>query len=236
MTTLSQKIDGLDWGAIAASFGADGYALLPPLLSPSKRRDLIALEGDDACFRTRINMARHRFGEGRYGYFSDPIPSPVAEMREALYGHLAPIANLTAQKLGNDERFPATLAEYHATCAAAGQTKPTPLLLQYEAGGYNRLHQDIYGDMAFPIQATMLLSDPAKDFTGGEFLLAEGAPRQQIRAEAIALQAGETILFPCAERPIPGARGTLRARMRHGVSRIRSGERYTLGVIFHNAK
>lgn len=180
-------------------------------------------------------MGRHRFAKGRYGYFSDPIPPLIAAMREALYPHLAPIANDAAVKLNKDERHPATLAEYHAQCAAAGQSKPTSLLLQYETGGYNRLHQDIYGDMAFPIQAAMLLSDPLKDFTGGAFLLAEGAPRQQIRAEAIALGAGETILFPCAERPIPGARGMLRARMRHGVSRIRSGERYTLGIIFHNA-
>ena len=235
MTVAKNKIDALDWTAIANAFDQDGYALLPPLLTPEDRADIIALEIDDAHFRTRINMARHRFGEGRYGYFSNPIPPLVAEMREALYTHLVPIANDVGTKLGKDERYPATLGEYHAQCAAAGQSKPTPLLLQYEAGGYNRMHQDIYGDMAFPIQATMLLSDPASDFTGGEFLLAEGAPRQQIRAEAIALKAGETILFPCAERPIPGARGMLRARMRHGVSRIRSGKRYTLGIIFHNA-
>lgn len=235
MKALTNKIDVLDWRAIATAFEQDGYALLPPLLTPAERAGLIALETDNDRFRTRINMARHRFGEGRYGYFSDPIPAPVAEMREALYPHLAPMANTACQKLSNDTRYPATLAEYHAECAATGQIKPTPLLLQYEAGGYNRLHQDIYGEMAFPIQAAMLLSDPDADFTGGEFLLAEGAPRQQIRAEAIALKAGETILFPCAERPIPGARGMLRARMRHGVSRIRSGERYTLGVIFHNA-
>lgn len=235
MTTIANKITTLDWGAIAEAFDQDGYALLPPLLTATERAGIIALEADDAHFRTCINMARHRFGEGRYGYFSNPIPPLVAEMREALYTHLAPIANDAATKLGKDERYPATLSEYHAVCAAAGQTKPTPLLLQYEAGGYNRLHQDIYGDMAFPIQAAMLLSDPASDFTGGEFLLAEGAPRQQIRAEAIALKAGETILFPCAERLIPGARGMLRARIRHGVSRIRVGERYTLGIIFHNA-
>ena len=235
MTAIANKITTLDWGAIAEAFDQDGYALLPPLLTAAERAGIIALEADDAHFRTRINMALHRFGKGRYGYFSNPIPPLVAEMREALYTQLAPIANDAATKLGKDERYPATLSEYQAVCAAAGQTKPTPLLLQYEAGGFNLLHQDIYGDMAFPIQAAMLLSDPASDFTGGEFLLAEGAPRQQICAEAIALKAGETILFPCAERPIPGARGMLRARMRHGVSRIRSGERYTLGIIFHNA-
>ncbi len=235
MTSATIKVNTLDWSAIAEAFDQDCYALLPPLLTPAERACIIALEKEDAHFRTRINMARHRFGEGRYGYFSNPIPPLVAEMREALHTYLVPIANDAATKLGKDERYPATLDEYHAQCAAAGQRKPTPLLLQYEAGGYNRLHQDIYGDMAFPIQAAMLLSDPASDFTGGEFLLAEGAPRQQIRAEAIALKAGETILFPCAERPIPGARGILRARMRHGVSRIRSGERYTLGIIFHNA-
>lgn len=235
MSHVQRAIAALDWPSVAAAFDADGYALLPPLLSPAARASLIALEADDVHFRTRINMARHRFGEGRYGYFADPIPADVSALRQALYTHLAPIANDMAVKLGRDVRYPDELAEFHKQCAAAGQSKPTPLLLRYASGGYNRLHQDLYGAIAFPIQATMLLNDPETDFTGGEFLLAETAPRQQTRAEAIVLKAGETILLPSVERPIQGARSLLRARMRHGVSRIRSGERYTLGVIFHNA-
>ena len=234
MTGIAARIDALDWADVASRFDRDGYAVLPPILDADERADLIALEPDDSQFRTRIEMARHRFGEGRYGYFAEPPPA-VADMRKALYPHLADIANEMMATLGRDERYPADLDAFHARCAEAGQTKPTPLLLRYEAGGHNRLHQDLYGPLAFPIQATTLLSDPALDFTGGAFLLAETAPRQQTKAEAVTLAAGETILFPTAERPIPGARSTLRARMRHGVSRIRSGERYTLGVIFHNA-
>lgn len=236
MTDISGRIDGLDWPAIGAAFSADGYARLPPLLSAAERMALAALDADDDKFRSRIDMARHRFGIGQYGYFADPLPTEVATLRTALYPRLAPMANAMMAALSQDHRYPDTLPDFLADCAAAGQTKPTPLLLHYVTGGHNRLHQDLYGPLAFPIQAVMLLSDPVEDFTGGEFLLAEGVPRQQIRAEAIALEAGETILFPTAERPVPGARGMLRARMRHGVSRIRSGERFTLGVIFHNAR
>ena len=236
MTELARRIDGLDWPAIDRALATDGYARLPPLLSQAERQALTALDSDDARFRTRIDMARHRFGIGRYGYFADPLPADVAALRTGLYPKLAPMANAMMAALKQEHCYPEALPEFLEDCATAGQTKPTPLLLHYVAGGHNRLHQDLYGPLAFPIQAVMLLSDPAEDFTGGEFLLAEGVPRQQIRAEAIALAAGETILFPTAERPVPGARGVLRARMRHGVSRVRSGERYTLGVIFHNAR
>jgi len=234
MNDIAERIDALDWPAIADAFTADGFAILPPLLSPEARAGLIAMETDDAAFRTRVVMERHRYGVGRYGYFADP-PPPVSEMRRRLYPHLAAMANAMMAALGQDVRYPDTLAAFLDRCTAAGQTKPTPLLLRYEAGGHNRLHQDLYGPLAFPIQAAMLLSEPGRDFTGGEFLLAETAPRQQTRGEAVRLSLGETILFPTAERPVPGARGMLRARMRHGVSTIRSGERYTLGVIFHNA-
>lgn len=227
-------VDALDWQAVAGRFAEDGYAVLPPLLSAEERRAIVALEPDDAAFRTRIDMARHRFGVGRYGYFAEP-PPVVAALRTALYSRLAPIANDMMQTLGHETRYPPDLPTFLERCAEAGQSKPTPLLLRYEAGGYNRLHQDLYGPLAFPIQAAMLLSAPGRDFSGGEFLLAETIPRQQTRAEAVVLAEGESILFPTAERPTPGARGMLRARMRHGVSRIRSGERYTLGVIFHNA-
>lgn len=236
MSVIQDQIDRLDWPAVESAFAEDGYAILPPLLTANARADIAALEPDDKNFRTRIDMARHRFGIGRYGYFADPLPADIAALRSALYPPLAKVANDMATALRQDFRYPATLPEFLKQCADAGQTKPTPLLLRYQAGGHNRLHQDIYGPLAFPIQAVMLLSDPASDFTGGEFLLAEGAPRQQIRAEAVTLRAGETILFPTAERPVPGARGMLKAKMRHGVSRIRSGERLTLGVIFHNAR
>ncbi len=235
MSAITDRIETIDWQSVAQAFQADGFALLPPLLDRATRRDLIALECDDAVFRTRIDMARYRFGVGRYGYFANPLPAPVGELRAGLYPHLAPIANDMMATLGRDIRYPPTLAAFLERCAEAGQMKPTPLLLRYTAGGHNRLHQDLYGPLAFPIQAAMLLSDPQQDFSGGAFLLAETAPRQQTRAEAVTLQAGETILFPTAERAIPGARGWLRARMRHGVSRILGGERYTLGIFFHDA-
>jgi hypothetical protein len=234
MTDVEKAVAALDWDAIREAFDRDGYAVLPPLLSADERAAIIALDEADV-FRTRVEMKRHRYGEGRYGYFRDPLPPVVQALREALYPRLAPIANAMMATMRQETRYPADLEAFLKRCAAGGQTKPTPLLLRYAAGGHNRLHQDLYGPLAFPIQAAMLLSDPAEDFTGGEFLIAETAPRQQTRAEAVTLGAGETILFPTAERPVPGARGPMRARMRHGVSRVRSGARATLGVIFHNA-
>jgi len=181
-------------------------------------------------------MGRHRFGEGDYGYFAEPLPPLVSEVRESLYALLAPIAGRIASELGQPGDFPDTLSGWRAQCARAGQPHPTPLLLRYTAGGYNRLHQDLYGDLSFPLQATVLLSDPARDFTGGEFLLVENRPRQQSIGTALALERGEAVIFPVAERPVPGARGTLRASMRHGMSRLHEGERYALGIIFHDAK
>lgn len=234
MNRIGARIDALDWKAVQAAFERDGHAVLPPLLDATDRARLIEIEADESAFRRRIVMERYRYGAGRYGYFADP-PPPVAALREGLYPHLAVIANAMSEALGRPERYPADLAAFRQRCAEAGQTKPTPLLLRYEAGGHNRLHQDIYGPLAFPIQAVMLLSDPGRDFTGGEFLLAETAPRQQTRAEVVPIGLGETVIFPTAERPVPGARAMLRARMRHGVSRVRSGVRYTLGVIFHDA-
>jgi len=235
MTGVAARIDAVDWAAAARAFDRDGYAVLPPLLTAAERKALVALDGEDSAFRKRIEMARHRFGEGRYGYFAEPLPAPVQALREGLYPRLAPMANALAETLKAEARYPATLAEYRKVCADAGQAQPTPLLLRYGADGHNRLHQDLYGALAFPIQATMLLSKPGEDFEGGAFLVAETAPRQQTKAEAVDLKEGETILFPTAERPISGARGPIRARMRHGVSRIRSGERFALGVIFHDA-
>ncbi len=181
-------------------------------------------------------MARHRFGEGEYRYFGRPLPPLVETLRRTLYARLAPIANRMMEALSRPERYPPSLRAFLARCREAGQTRPTPLLLRYEAGGTNRLHQDLYGALAFPLQVTVLLSRPGRDFEGGEFLLLESRPRQQSLGEAIALAQGELVLFPVRERPVPGARATLRAAVRHGVSRVRSGERFALGVIFHDAR
>jgi hypothetical protein len=181
-------------------------------------------------------MGRQRFGEGDYGYFADPLPPLVAALRESLYAHLAPIAGRLSTDLGEPGRFPPTLAAWRTRCARAGQTHPTPLLLRYTAGGYNRLHQDLYGKLSFPLQAAVLLSEPGTDFEGGEFLLVENRPRQQSIGTAVALERGEAVLFPVAHRPVPGARGMLRASVRHGMSRLLAGERHVLGIIFHDAK
>jgi hypothetical protein len=224
-----------DWAAIAASLDRDGFALTPQALSAGECADLIALYDDDARFRRRIVMERHSFGAGSYGYFSEPLPPTVAALREALYAGLSPLANGAMERMRSGTRYPATLAEYRAICAAAGQTKPTPLLLRYEAGGYNRLHRDLYGELAFPFQATAMLSRPGEDFSGGHFLLVENRPRQQAIGAAVDIPQGCFILFPTNERPVLGARGYFKAGMRHGVSKVLSGERYTLGIIFHDA-
>lgn len=234
-STIAARVDALDWPAIAAAIAAWGYARTPPLLGAAECRELIALYPDDRRFRSRIEMARYRFGEGEYGYFAEPLPALVAEMRAALYAHLAPIANRMMADIGRPARYPATLADYRRVCHAAGQTKPTPLLLRYGAGGYNCLHRDLYGELAFPLQATAMLSRREVDYRGGEFLLVENRPRQQARGSAIAAEQGELLIFPVNERPIAGKHGPRRATMRHGVSPILGGERYALGVIFHDA-
>ena len=193
------------------------------------------LFADDRRFRTRVDMARHRFGLGEYKYFGVPLPPTVAALRVHLYRHLTPIANHWAELLGVEERYPADLPAYLARCAARGQRRPTPLLLHYVAGGYNCLHQDVYGALAFPLQVTCMLSQVGEDYAGGEFLLVEQRPRAQSRGEAIALARGEAVIFPNRDRPVRGIRGCYRVSVRHGVSRLRSGERMTLGVIFHDA-
>ncbi len=190
----------------------------------------------DAPFRSRIVMARHGFGSGEYKYFAYPLPEIVAALRAALYGPLADLANRWNEAMGIAVRYPAEHAAYLARCHAAGQTKPTPLLLQYGAGDYNCLHQDVYGEHVFPLQAAFLLSRPNDDFAGGEFVLAEQRPRMQSRVEVVSLQRGEAVIFPVRQRPVQGARGVYRVNMRHGVSRLRSGSRHTLGVIFHDGK
>jgi hypothetical protein len=190
----------------------------------------------DAPFRSRVVMARHGFGRGEYKYFAYPLPEPVAVLRAALYPPLAEIANRWNQAMAIDLRYPREHASYLARCRGAGQAKPTPLLLQYGAGDYNCLHQDLYGEHVFPLQVTLLLSRPGEDFTGGEFVLTEQRPRMQSRAEIVPLAQGEAVIFPVHHRPVQGTRGIYRVNMRHGVSRLRSGHRHTLGIIFHDAK
>jgi len=224
-----------DWAAIDAALSFQGYAVTPPVLAREDCSALAALYADDRVFRSRVTMARHAFGEGDYAYFADPLPPSVQALRERFYAGLAPIANRMMQAMGYDIRYPDNLTDYRAVCAAAGQTKPTPLLLRYGEGGYNRLHRDLYGKLAFPLQATAMLSRPGADFEGGQFLLVENRPRQQAIGTAVDIPQGCFIIFPTNERPVQGARRMLCASLRHGVSRIARGERHTLGLIFHDA-
>jgi hypothetical protein len=213
---------------------AQGYAVRP-VLDKAACREVAALWDDDARFRKRIIMQQHAYGRGEYRYFSYPLPEPVARLREALYPPLAEIANAWRQTLGEPTRFPATLPEFLRECHAAGQTRPTPLLLRYGPDDFNCLHQDLYGDLVFPLQAVILLSEPGTDFTGGEFLLVEQRPRAQSRGEIVPLTQGDAAIFPVHHRPARGTKGPYRLTMRHGVSRVRSGDRQTLGLIFHDA-
>ncbi len=235
-TDVETRVQRLEWGAIARDLGERGWATTPPLLTAEECAELVAFYGDDARFRSRVDMARFRFGEGQYKYFAAPLPPLVAGLREQTYPPLARIAGEWQAALGRATRYPPTLGGFLAQCARRGQRKPTPLLLRYEAGGYNCLHQDIYGEIAFPLQMTCLLSRPGEDFTGGEFLLVEQRPRAQSRAEVVPLVQGQIVIFTTRERPARGARGAYRVASRHGVSRVTSGLRYTLGVIFHDAK
>ena len=223
------------WPHIGAELDTHGCAILPALLSPAECAGLSDLYTSPAAFRSRIVMARHGFGSGEYQYFHYPLPETVAQLRTDLYPSLAGIANRWNEALGDEARFPSEHAEYLEQCHAAGQTKPTPLLLQYGAGDYNCLHQDVYGELVFPLQVACLLSAPGVDFTGGEFVLTEQRPRRQSRAEVVPLAQGDAVVFPVHHRPVTGGRGVYRVNMRHGVSRIRSGHRYTLGIIFHDA-
>lgn len=232
---IDGRVDALDWGRIEASLWARGYAQAPSLLE-SDECAALASSYETPVFRSRVDMARHRFGQGEYQYFADPLPPLVAELREGLYRHLAPIANAWAEALGGGDRFPKSLDVLRARCREAGQTKPTPLLLRYGAGGYNCLHQDLYGDVAFPLQAMVPLSRPGVDHTGGELVFVERRPRAQSAAEVLAPGQGDLVVFTTRSRPARGARGWHRVQMRHGVSRIRSGARMALGVIFHDAR
>ena len=236
MTEIEERLARLDWEAIERSLWEHGCARTPPLLTSDECANLVGLYKDDSRFRSRVDMARFRFGLGEYKYFANPLPAVVQALRAHAYPRLAPMACRFMEALGSRERYPADLGSFLSRCARRGQTKPTPLLLYYEAGGYNCLHQDIYGEVVFPLQLTCLLSRRRKDFEGGEFLLVEQRPRAQSRGEVIPLEQGEAVIFATRYRPVVGARGYYRANLRHGVSRVLSGSRLTLGVIFHNAK
>ena len=229
------RVDALPWPDIEASLAQHGCATTGPLLSPAECAALANLYDQDAPFRSRVVMQRHGFGQGEYKYLAYPLPPTLAQWRDALYARLAPLANAWAAALGQAPDFPARHADYLARCHAAGQTRPTPLLLRYQPGDYNCLHQDLYGDLQFPLQLTVLLSQPGEDFTGGEFVLTEQRPRMQSRAEVVPLAQGEAVIFFVNQRPVNGTRGTYRVTMRHGVSQVRSGRRMTLGLIFHDA-
>ncbi|MGR9089329.1 MAG: 2OG-Fe(II) oxygenase [Gammaproteobacteria bacterium] len=229
------RIDALDWSARADTLDRDGNTIIRGLLDADDCAALVASYDDDAAFRKTIVMARHNFGRGEYRYFRYPLPGLIAGLRVALYRRLAPIANRWHAALGEARRYPDTFTEFTTLCHAAGQTRPTPLLLRYTAEDYNCLHQDLYGDFVFPLQAAILLSRPGSDFTGGEFVLTEQRPRMQSRAEVVDLERGDAVIFPVHVRPCAGSRGFYRVNMRHGVSRIRSGTRHTAGIIFHDA-
>ncbi len=234
MTAL-QRIQSLDWTGLGKELDERGYAQTPALLAPQECADLISLY-DVGAFRKHVDMGRHAYGEGEYKYFDHPLPGLVTELRTGLYSPLAQVANRWAEALGDEERFPAKHQELLAHCHEQGQGKPTPLLLRYEEGGFNCLHQDLYGAVAFPLQVVFLLSRRGDDFTGGEFLLVEQRPRAQSRGEAITLEQGEAVIFATRHRPVARTRGWSRNHVRHGVSRVRSGRRFTLGIIFHDAE
>ena len=233
---VEARLAALDHTALSAQLDAQGYAVLPSLLDAATCRAVAALYEEEARFRSLVVMARHGYGQGEYKYFAYPLPDPVARLRGALYTPLAPIANRWNDALRIATRYPAAHADFLARCHRAGQMRPTPLLLRYGAGDYNRLHQDLYGEHVFPLQATFLLSAPEQDFTGGEFVLVEQRPRMQSRAEIVPLAQGDAVVFAVHHRPTAGTRGFHRVILRHGVSKLRSGHRMTLGVIFHDAK
>lgn len=233
---IASRVCALDWDRVASDLDAHGHAMLPKILSEDECRAIASLYGEESRFRSRVIMASHGFGQGEYKYFSYPLPALIAGFRSAIYARLAPIANRWNEALGLGVRFPSDLEGFLNRCHEAGQTRPTPLLLSYGEGDYNCLHQDLYGEHVFPLQATLLLSSPGDDFTGGEFLVSEQRPRRQSRAEVIPLTQGDAVIFAVNHRPVKGARGFYRGTIRHGVSRLRSGHRRTLGLIFHDAQ
>lgn len=232
---IAARVDALDWPRLGRELDAHGNALVSSLLSASECEALAGLYDREELFRSRIAMARHGFGRGEYRYFAYPLPEQIDVLRTGLYPHLAPIANRWNETMGIVTRYPADHAEFARRCHEAGQSRPTPLLLRYGEDDFNCLHQDIYGEHAFPLQVAFLLSDPQNDFSGGEFVLTEQRPRMQSRAEVVPLQQGDAVIFAVHHRPVQGTRGAYRVNLRHGVSRVRAGQRHTLGVIFHDA-
>jgi uncharacterized protein len=233
---IAARILAIDWTQATDDLDAQGCAVLKNLLSAEECRALAASYSDDSRFRSRVVMGRHGFGRGEYKYFSYPLPNLIAELRPALYARLCGVANRWNEAMGIEINYPASHEEFLARCHAAGQVRPTPLLLQYGAADYNCLHQDLYGEHVFPLQVAILLSEPDRDFTGGEFVLTEQRPRMQSRPEVVPLRQGDAVAFAVHVRPVQGTRGFYRVNLRHGVSRIRSGHRHTVGVIFHDAK
>ncbi|PRA57401.1 2OG-Fe(II) oxygenase [Brucella pituitosa] len=233
---MKEKLASYDWQKVTDELDQFGTATLGQLFSEEQCNELVGLYDASDAFRSTISMARHGFGLGEYKYFANPLPEIISASRKALYARLSPLANRWSERLGSGVEYPASHDEYLAICHAAGQTRPTPLILQYVEGDYNCLHQDLYGDLAFPLQVAVLLSRPGEDFTGGEFVLTEQRPRMQSRAEVVSLQQGDAVVFAVNDRPMRGTRGDYRVKMRHGVSRLRSGKRHTLGIIFHDAR
>jgi hypothetical protein len=235
--SIEQRIQALDWKLAAESLSDRGYAICSPILSPAECNSLVALYTDASKFRSHIIMERYRFGIGDYKYFANPLPELVAQLRSSAYPHLAEVANQWAEALGEKApQYPCDHASFLRTCHEAGQTKPTPLMLHYEAGGYNCLHQDLYGDVSFPLQMVFLLGQYGRDWDGGEFTLVEQQPRAQSKPQVILANQGEAIIFTTRYRPVKGSRGYYRVNLRHGVSRVHRGTRFTLGIIFHDAK
>jgi uncharacterized protein len=233
---IAARVAAIDWRQAASDLDAQGCAVLKGLLTAEESRALAALYPDDTRFRSRVVMGRHGFGRGEYKYFSHPLPALIADLRPTLYKQLHGVANRWNEAMNIDIRYPESHEAFLRRCHAAGQTRPTPLLLQYGPGDYNCLHQDLYGEHVFPLQVAILLSEPGLDFSGGEFVLTEQRPRMQSRAEVVPLRQGDAVAFAVHVRPVQGTRGSYRVNMRHGVSRVRSGHRHTVGVIFHDAK
>jgi hypothetical protein len=230
------RVSAFDWSNLTAQLDGFGNAVIKGLLTPEQCRGIAELYPHEEQFRSHIHMARHGFGKGEYRYFKYPLPDLISGLRTALYPRLAVVANAWNERMGVDLRYPEKHAEFLKQCHDAGQTRPTPLLLQYVPGDFNCLHQDLYGDLAFPLQVAILLSEPGKDFSGGEFVLTEQRPRMQSRAEVVPLKQGDAVIFAVHNRPVQGTKGTYRVNLRHGVSRLRSGKRHTVGIIFHDAK
>jgi len=232
---VDARIAAIEWDALLNTVDGRGHGVIERLLAPDECGALAALYTDEAVFRSRVVMARHGFGRGEYKYFRYPLPPLVSALRAAIYPHLVPLANRWNQTLEIDARFPPTHAAFIRRCHAAGQRRPTPLLLQYGPDDYNCLHQDLYGEHVFPLQVAVLLAEPRRDFRGGEFVLAEQRPRMQTRAQVVDLHQGDAVVFAVHHRPVRGTRGFYRVNMRHGVSEIRAGHRHTLGIVFHDA-